>query len=322
MTVKPARISFYKLPEKEFSFKLICIILLHVMSDKNNSSVALFCVVFGAIILSVFAMNINRIKEVLEETHFVESVFGNSEKEIAGKGNEPKEVEVKSEIEFEVQEPVTPENVTRPLQPAEDNFSIDITTVSESTGNEDVLPVQPENPDAAELNPDNQLPHQVPENVAELTPDVPEKPEAAPVSMRDISLYFMYIDSTGNLIRKETKRSIPSTNSPLTATLQSLLEGTSTEEESKGYISLIPEGTVLLSASVKNKIAYLNFNDSFQWNKYGVEGYFGQLIQIVYTATSFSTVDSVQFLIEGMKQDYLGSEGVWIGSPLSRASLK
>lgn len=301
---------------------MICIILLIVMSDKNNSSVALFCVVFGAIILSVFAMNINRIKEVLEETHFVESVFGNPEKEIAGKENEPKEVEVKSEIEFEVQEPVTPENVTRPLQPVEDNFSIDITTVSESTGNEDILPVQPVEPDSAEIKPDNQLPFEVPENLAALSPDAPEKPEETPVSTRNISLYFMYIDSTGNLIRKETSRTIPSTNSPLTATLQTLLAGTSTEEESKGYISLIPEGTVLLSASVKNKVAYLNFNDSFQWNKYGVEGYFGQLIQIVYTATSFGTVDSVQFLIEGMKQDYLGSEGVWIGSPLSRASFK
>nr|WP_257225304.1 GerMN domain-containing protein [Treponema parvum] len=52
-----------------------------------------------------------------------------------------------------------------------------------------------------------------------------------------------------------------------------------------------------------------------------MEGYLGQLMQIVYTATSFSTVDSVQFLIEGQKKDYLGSEGVWIGSPLARSSF-
>ena len=45
------------------------------MSDKNNSSVALFCVVFGTIILTVFAMNLERIKEVLKETQFVESVL-------------------------------------------------------------------------------------------------------------------------------------------------------------------------------------------------------------------------------------------------------
>ena len=44
-------------------------------------------------------------------------------------------------------------------------------------------------------------------------------------------------------------------------------------------------------------------------------------MQIVYTSTEFSTVDSVQFLIDGNKKDYLGSEGQWIGSPLSRASF-
>ena len=292
------------------------------MADKNNSSVALFCVVFGAIILSVFAMNLNRIKEVLEETHFVESVFGNSQKETAKKEPESKEVDVKTEIDFEkVPEPVASENVTRPLQTVEDNFSIDITTVSESSGKEDADPLLPETspaiPSIAEKT-DNALPNT---DIAEATPKPEEKHEEA-AAMRDISLYFMYIDATGNLIRKETHRSIPATSSPLTATLQILLAGTSIEEESKGYISLIPDGTVLLSASVKNKVAYLNFNDAFQWNKYGVEGYFGQLIQIVYTATTFESVDSVQFLIEGMKQDYLGSEGVWIGSPLSRASLK
>ena len=303
---------------------MICIILLNVMADKNNSSVALFCVVFGAIILSVFAMNLNRIKEVLQETHFVESVFGSSQKETAKKEPEPKEVDVKTEIDFEkVPEPVASENVTRPLQPEENNFSIDITTVSESSGKEDADPLLPATspaiPSIAEKT-DNPL-LQPNEDIAEATPK-PEEKHEEPAAMRDISLYFMYIDATGNLIRKETHRSIPATSSPLTATLQTLLAGTSIEEESKGYISLIPDGTVLLSASVKNKVAYLNFNDAFQWNKYGVEGYFGQLIQIVYTATTFESVDSVQFLIEGMKQDYLGSEGVWIGSPLSRASLK
>ena len=44
-------------------------------------------------------------------------------------------------------------------------------------------------------------------------------------------------------------------------------------------------------------------------------------MQIVYTATEFSTVKSVQFLIDGQKKEYLGSEGVWIGSPLSRTSF-
>ena len=66
----------------------------------------------------------------------------------------------------------------------------------------------------------------------------------------------------------------------------------------------------------------LNFNDEFEFNTIGVEGYLGQLMQIVYTATAFPTVDSVQILISGEKKDYLGSEGVWIGSPLARSSFR
>jgi spore germination protein GerM len=57
------------------------------------------------------------------------------------------------------------------------------------------------------------------------------------------------------------------------------------------------------------------------YNHYGIEGYAGQLKQIVFTATAFPNVQDVQILIEGEKHDYLGGEGVFIGSPLSRSSF-
>ena len=86
----------------------------------------------------------------------------------------------------------------------------------------------------------------------------------------------------------------------------------------KNCQSLIPAGTKLLSIKIQSGVAYLDFSEDFEINPFGVEGYNAQLMQIVYTATSFSTVKSVQFLIEGEKKEYLGSEGQWIGSPLSR----
>ena len=51
-----------------------------------------------------------------------------------------------------------------------------------------------------------------------------------------------------------------------------------------------------------------------------MEGYAGQIRQIVFTITEFPNIKSVQILIEGRRLDYLG-EGVWIGSPLGRESL-
>ena len=62
-------------------------------------------------------------------------------------------------------------------------------------------------------------------------------------------------------------------------------------------------------------------DEQFEFNTVGMDGYQAQLMQIVYTATEFGTVNSVQFLIEGQKKEYLGSEGIWIGSPLSRSSF-
>ena len=150
---------------------------------------------------------------------------------------------------------------------------------------------------------------------------VPETLAPAAPSQMQQHLFFIEIDSDGSVLRKETVRSIAKTSTPLTAAINALLDGPNLNEIEKGYISLIPQGTKLLGASVKNGTATINFSDAFRYNQYGVEGYYGQLMQIVYTASAFSNIDNVQFLIEGEKMDYLGLEGVYIGAPLSIASF-
>ena len=130
---------------------------------------------------------------------------------------------------------------------------------------------------------------------------------------------FVAIDSDGPVVRKEVSRSVAK-DSPMGDALKMLLAGPSATEAKTGCRSLIPEGTRLLSARVQNGVATLNFSEEFQFNQFGAEGSLAQLMQVVYTATNFSTVKSVQILIEGQKRDYL-TEGVWIGSPLSRNSF-
>lgn len=137
----------------------------------------------------------------------------------------------------------------------------------------------------------------------------------------EITLYFVSIDSDGSVSRKSAKRTLEKSDSPLTDSINALLRGPSPDESGKDCMTLIPAGTKLLGASVKNGVATLNFNENFEFNSFGVEGYIAQLMQVVFTATEFSTVRSVQFLIEGEKKDYLGSEGQWIGSPLARSSF-
>ena len=138
---------------------------------------------------------------------------------------------------------------------------------------------------------------------------------------RVAGLYFIRVDDDGIITRHEVKRTVGASDSPMTDALDALMSGPNADELARGFISLIPSEAKLLSAQVRGSTAYLNFSEPFMYNRYGIEGYAGQLKQIVYTATEFSTVKDVQILIEGQKRDYLGGDGVFIGKPLSRASF-
>ena len=163
-----------------------------------------------------------------------------------------------------------------------------------------------------------QIPSQTkePQNIQEVQK---EEPVSKPIeAKRKLTLYFVAIDSDGSIVRKPVVKTVPKTDSPLTDAIKNLLAGPDASDKVR---TLIPNGTKLIGASVKNGIATLNFNEAFVFNQnFGNDGYSAQLQQIVYTATEFSTVNSVQFLIEGEKKDFL-VEGLWIGSPLSRANF-
>lgn len=148
----------------------------------------------------------------------------------------------------------------------------------------------------------------------------PEKPK--PAAMMNAKLFFAQVDADGNVNRKSVVRQIPKSDSPLTDTIKALLAGPQSSEK---CMTLIPQGTRLLGASVRGGIAALNFSEEFEFNAIGADGYRAQLMQVVFTATEFATVESVQFLIEGKRKDYIGSgEDVWmwIGSPYTRSSFK
>ncbi len=134
-------------------------------------------------------------------------------------------------------------------------------------------------------------------------------------------LFFVQVNDQGYIQLKSVIRPVPYGSTPLTTTLQALLNGPDTREMNRGLLNLIPERTKLLSARVQNGTAYLNFNEAFRFNPMGMDGYEAQIRQLVYTATEFSTIDRVQILLEGQVNDYLGAEGIFIGEPLGRKDL-
>jgi spore germination protein GerM len=156
----------------------------------------------------------------------------------------------------------------------------------------------------------------------------PGKDNAQPASQtapqvpvpKTYNVYFVKIDSDGDIVRTPVKRDSSPSNAPLSAALKNLLKGPTKTETAAGIISLIPDGTKLISCNVKGDTAFVNFDDTFQFNTHGADGYMGSLREVVWTATDFPNVKKVQILINGAKVDFLG-ENIRIDVPLSRIML-
>jgi len=152
-------------------------------------------------------------------------------------------------------------------------------------------------------------------------PSSAEPASAVQGTMRQTSLFFVNIGEDGKISSREVKRTVASADSPLTDAIKALIAGPSEAEIRSGLVSLIPHGTKLRGVAVKGGTAVIDLSDAFMYSRYGNEGFSAQLRQIVFTATSFPSVQDVQILVEGKARDYLGGEGIFIGKPLSRNSL-
>jgi hypothetical protein len=277
-------------------------------SGSNAGTVFWLAVI--VIVLFIFVLNWGKIQDTLARTNFHEIV-----KTQTGSDKPPST-------------PKAPQ--ANPLEPTGAKPAVTAPTQAPIAAKPDAKP-DATKPDATKpdaTKPDAQVPQGASPKPAgsALVPEGGPKAVAAtsvqsPVRSRSASLFFVRIDDDGVIVRQEAKRIIPASDSPLLDSLAALLKGPSEEEIRKKLISLVPQGTKLLSAQVRGSTAVLNFNEAFMYNHYGIEGYAGQLKQIVYTATAFPTVQDVQILIEGAKIDYLGGEGVYIGRPLSRNSF-
>ncbi len=288
---------------------------------KNNLLLLCFWVLVLLLIVAVFFARRNDIKKNLNDTDFFGRVFGKTPSFVVDKNEKSadsdtaqKKIDIdllsKKESERYTEATGTEANKTSPIQIETVNTEDRTSAKKDADADSEKTVRQPESSrtetqPAKESSAEKEAGKKVPETVAKT----------------EVTLYFIVINSDGSVSRRTAKRLRDRTNSPLTDSINTLLAGPTLDEKSKDMMSLIPAGTRLLGASVKNGTATLNFSENFEFNSVGVEGYIAQLMQIVYTATEFSTVKNVQFLIEGEKKDYLGSEGQWIGSPLARSSF-
>ncbi len=264
---------------------------------KKRASVGiLFWIAFVLFVAVVFLYNKQNIENVLETTGLVEvlsdrvGISGDDDGGQPAPGEDP-------DLELEPVEPPVEDTPPPEAQP-------DPTPEPEPQPEPD-----PEPRDEPEVAAEPEAPPEEPRER--------DEPEVQP-RRRTSRIYYIRVTEDGTIYPHQVERMVSYVDSPMTQTLNALLKGPTSEELNLGLLNLIPENTQLISATVKDGVAYLNFNESFRFNPMGVEGFVAQLQQIIYSTTEFPTVDRVQILIEGKRVDYLGGEGIYIGDPIGR----
>ena len=113
---------------------------------------------------------------------------------------------------------------------------------------------EPENSDALFIS-DDDMDKQI----------VLDKPEPEPVQditevKKKVRIFFIKVNDDGEINLKSELKSIYVGKTPLGKSIERLLEGPDTQDINRGLLTLIPEGAKILSISIKDGVAYLNFN--------------------------------------------------------------
>ncbi len=276
---------------QSLSFSAIPSDTLKRMGKQKTSLGCLFWIALILLVLVVFFFNRQRITQVMEETGFSQY--------LAPEESSEPEVKRKSVNEDDSDEGSTSEEDSR----------IELETEEEQSQQE-----EKESEEPAEVTIDKE------EKEVEETSGTKEEPKIEK-NLRKSTVYFVSVDDEGNISLKQIIRPVYYKNSPLTATINTLLEGLTPAELNEGLLNLIPDNTEIHRIWIENEVAYIDFSEDLRFNPFGIEGIRAALRQIVYTATEFSTVDKVQILINGEKRAYIASEGIPIGTPIGRGEL-
>jgi len=141
-------------------------------------------------------------------------------------------------------------------------------------------------------------------------------PETVPADTRGRAIFLVQADGGEPGLRRVV-RDLPASLTPLRDSLDALLSGPSEGERALGMDSFIHPDVRLLAVWISGDTAIVDISDDFMINPRGNEGFEFQIRQIVWTATEFPGVQSVQFLVEGNAVDFLHG-GIRIGVPIGR----
>jgi hypothetical protein len=142
-----------------------------------------------------------------------------------------------------------------------------------------------------------------------------------------VRAYFLLDDpfSGGEVVNEPALvpvlRTVPMSTATATAAMKALLAGPSAKERAAfpQIVTLIPAGSKLLGIEISGGLATVDLSAEFAslspddaWDL-GVFSLRGRLAQVVYTMTQFTTVDRVNFKLEGKPVKVFSSEAIVLG---------
>jgi germination protein M len=142
----------------------------------------------------------------------------------------------------------------------------------------------------------------------------PPDKQANPPAAATMSVTVYHAAKDAAFLVPET-HTLPKTDQPVQAAVEQLLKGPKNPE----LIRALPEGTKLRGITVKDHIAYVDFNDKLVKN--GSGGSTGEILAvsaIVNTVTEFADIYKVQIMVEGRKIETLYGH-MDTSEPLSRS---
>ena len=106
----------------------------------------------------------------------------------------------------------------------------------------------------------------------------------------------------------------------LRGALEQLVAGPTADERDAGLGTTVPAGTTVLGVDLGFGRATVDLSDEFD-DGGGTLSMQARVAQIVFTATQFPNVDSVEFWMEGEPIETLGGEGLILDEPQTRAMM-
>ncbi len=159
-----------------------------------------------------------------------------------------------------------------------------------------------------------------------------------------VRAYFLMGDGSGGEVVNEPTlvpvlRTVPKSTATATAAMKALLAGPTAKERAPTWPikTLIPAGTKLLGIDISGGLATVDLSAEFAslspddaWDL-GSYSLHGRVAQVVYTLTQFTTVDRVDFKLDGKPVKVLygmpdpesgASEAIAMDKPVTRATYR